>query len=127
MFGRNVITVRVLIDGGEVILAVILAWVFLFPKLVSIRSARPSIEEYITYAKIAVVAFAGTSAFSIALLKSSFTLCPSMGRVHVSVLVAYLRVMVLPPLVMFLIKALLMIWFDILCGRWIIVQRSGGL
>lgn len=33
---------------------------------------------------MAVVAFAGTSAFSIALLKASFTLCPRTGRVQSS-------------------------------------------
>ena len=53
-------------------------------------------EGYITHIKMAVVTFAGTSAFSIALLKSSFTLCARTGRVQLSVSVAYFRVMLLP-------------------------------
>ncbi len=67
----------------------------------------------ITHAKIAEAAVAGTSAFSIALLKSSFTLCARTGRLQVSVLVAYLRLRFLPFLVMLLIKALLTTLFDI--------------
>lgn len=107
------IAITVLIDSGEVVFAITLARMFLLPRcIISVNlSSHPWMNT--THAKIAEAAFAGTSAFSIALLNPSFTLCARTGRVQVSVLVAYLRPRFLPFLVMFLIKALLMTLFDI--------------
>jgi hypothetical protein len=113
VFRRNVIALAILIDSGEVIFAITFAWMFLLTKyIVSVDlSSHPQMN--VTHAKIAEAAVAGTSAFSMALLKSSFTLCARTGRLQVSVLVAYLRLRFLPFLVMFLIKALVMTLFDI--------------
>jgi hypothetical protein len=75
MLGRNVLAVVVLKNSSKVTLAIARAWMLLFTKLrVSIQSPRPNIEEQVTYAKMAIVAPAGISAFFIALLKSSYTL-----------------------------------------------------
>jgi hypothetical protein len=75
VLGRNVLAVVVLKDSGEVTLAIARAWMLLFTKLrVSIQSPRPNMGEQVTHAKMAIVAPAGISAFSIALLKSSCTL-----------------------------------------------------
>lgn len=75
VLSRNVVAVVVLKDSGEMIFAIARAWMLLFTKLrVSMQSPKPNIEERVTHAKMAVVAPAGTSAFSIALLKSSCTL-----------------------------------------------------
>jgi hypothetical protein len=34
VFGRNVVAILILMDGGEVVLDIAFAWVFLFTKLI---------------------------------------------------------------------------------------------
>jgi hypothetical protein len=74
VLGRNVVVFGVKIDSSEVTPGIPRAFMLCFTKLrVSIQSGPIPMEEQVTHAKVTFAAPAGTSAFSIALLKSSFT------------------------------------------------------
>lgn len=82
---RNMVVVLILVDGSEVVLPVAFTGVFFFASFIVSFLSTLALGNLVTHAKMAVAAFSGTLAFSMALLKLSLTVCASIGRVQVSV------------------------------------------
>jgi hypothetical protein len=74
MFSRNVVAIGILEGGSEVIFAITHARMLFFTGADVSTDSLPVDIIGATYARTALVAFAGTSAFSTALTKPVFTL-----------------------------------------------------
>lgn len=74
MLGGDVVPVIVLIDSGVVRIRILLAWMLGFARFWVSALCLSIVYKLATHVMMAVVALAGTSAFSIALAKASCTL-----------------------------------------------------
>jgi hypothetical protein len=115
MLSCDVLSVVILIDSGVVGIRIFLAGMLAFANSRLILHVCLWVHKGATHVMMAVVAPAGTSAFSMALVNFSCTSVARLYRFHESVSVAYLRVMDRPPFMIVLIVELL-ITLAILAG-----------